>query len=162
MWALRGKACAQYIFLMDKSKVWGYLIAEEQYCKDGSTVTETDDFPPPMAHCGKLTLRGQGRKRNKIEKRHKKFIVGKARSVQGKSDKNCMLHILMRQIGQDMVEHPKTGQSLVCACLHMRQTGDRWWKGKGHKLEENMGIKELGKQQHKADTPGLGNTERQG
>lgn len=27
-------------------------------------------------------------KRNKVEERHKKFIVGKAKSVQGKSDKN--------------------------------------------------------------------------
>lgn len=73
---------------MDKSKVRGYLVAEEQYCKDGSIVTEIDDFPAPMVHCGKLTLRTQDRKRNKLEKRHKKFIVGKARSVQGKSDKN--------------------------------------------------------------------------
>lgn len=61
----------------------------------------------------------------------------------------------MRQIGQDMAEHPKTVQSLVLACLHMRQTEDRWKKGKAHKLEENMGEKELGKQQHKADTQDL-------
>lgn len=48
---------------MDKSKVWGYTIAEDQYCKDGSMFTETDDFPPPMFPCGKLTLRAQGRKK---------------------------------------------------------------------------------------------------
>lgn len=59
-----------------------------QYCKDGSIATEMDDYSPPMVHSRILTLRGQGKKRNKVEKKHKKFIVGKARSVQGKSDKN--------------------------------------------------------------------------
>lgn len=59
-----------------------------------------------------------------------------------------------------MVEHPKSVQSLVLACLHKRQTEDRWQKGKAHELEENMRKKELGKQQHKADTPGLSNTQR--
>lgn len=59
-----------------------------------------------------------------------------------------------------MVEHPKSMKNLVLACLHMRQTEDGWQKGKAHKLEENKGGKELGKQQHKADIPGLSNTER--
>lgn len=61
-----------------------------------------------------------------------------------------------------MAEHPKPVQSLVLACLHMRQTEDRWKKGKAHKLEENVGKEELGMQQYKAESPGLSNTERWG
>lgn len=68
----------------------------------------------------------------------------------------------MRQIGRDMVEHLKTVQNLVRAYFHMKQAEDRWQKGKAPKLEENMREKELGNQQHKADTPGLSNTEKIG
>lgn len=47
--------------------------------------------------------------REKVEKKQARekesnfFIAAKARSVQGKSEKNNLLHVLMRQIGQGVL-----------------------------------------------------------
>lgn len=67
-----------------------------------------------------------------------------------------LLHVLMRQIGQDTVDHPKIVQSLLA---HKAGRGEVT-KGKAWNPEANMGIRELEKQKYKADTPGSSNTEK--
>lgn len=47
-----------------------------------------DDVPLATVHCGKTALNREGRKSSKLEEMNQNFIVDKARSVQGKSDKN--------------------------------------------------------------------------